>query len=469
MYRSYTQIWSRCNHQRRLVSRTTATIATLVSVGSSAYYFSGKANIHLDAEEEPQRFVAATQVTAPLGLQGAELKLRQWEFSARYDEDSPEISRWDFTALPSDDNPEEYAAFKLFHSCRGIWSWFGVYDGHIGPETSYWLSCNLIQAVAEYIGPLYVLVNGKCPNEPSAVQIETAFKDGFEVVDRYLVHDTAEEALGIPVRDEGVEALTKAYSGSCATVASYNAATHLLHIGHVGNSRTVLGRRIARPDGRGYAYEVRELTADHTRRSPIDEPRRPAQHPGGQDARDGQTMELNVSRAFGFGKHKWSPDMQKRLADKRLLSPHPDELKTSHNPSLTADPDVSTTKTEPGDFLIVASAGFWSWLTGAEAVGLVGWWLESRGFDPKGSFRNTRRQPLSPKDLPAISHSSPGAPRFRLPQVEPRFVHMDENAATHLLRNALGGANRQQLTTMLNAELEEEIAPQRHVSRSSVL
>ncbi|GJE88134.1 protein serine/threonine phosphatase 2C family protein [Phanerochaete sordida] len=462
MYRSFARSWSRT--RRRLPpSRGFATVATFAGLAGPAYYFSTKGRIHLDtnANEEPSRNISVTVAYPPDGLSEDEFKLRQWEYSAEYNHDILQICRWDFNTIPSDISPDEQSAFRLWHTDKDQWTYFGIFDGLIGPDTSYWLYNELMPTIARNIGDIYTSMKHAATELPCVSQIEQAFKDAFEAVDTALVHGTAQTALTTPIRDDAVLALAPAYSGSCATVTSYNARTRLLHLGHVGHSRAVLGRRVARSDGHGrYIYEARQLTTDHISLATAEEPRPCAQSPGERVVQGDQRPELSVSRAFGLGRYKWSTDMQKQLAEKRLLNLPLDEPQPP-SPVLTATPDTSTIKTEPGDFLIVASEGLWNLLTSGEAVGLVGWWLESRDFDPHGSWRNTRRQPQLPHDLPVAPDSHRTIPRSRSPDMEPRFVDMDENVATHLLRNALGGADRRRFLSFMNIEHEEHPAVRR--------
>ena len=121
-------------------------------------------------------------------------------------------------------------------------------------------------------------------------------------------------------------------------------------------------------------------------------------------------------------------------------------------PYLTAEPEVTTTKIEPGDFLIMATGGLWEWLTSEDAVGLVGWWLDSRAFDPTGPVSERGQQPRLPKELPVTGDFDSGAVRVRTPEEEPRFVNKDDNVCTHLLRNALGGANEARLAELLSVK-----------------
>ncbi|EKM56144.1 uncharacterized protein PHACADRAFT_257228 [Phanerochaete carnosa HHB-10118-sp] len=369
----------------------------------------------------------------------------------------------------ANDPMEDCLSERMYPVPDGFHSFFTVLDGHNGPKTSNWLVENLLDALLGSLCDLYSRVKGNDirpvpEKEPLVEDIEKTIKDTFKRVDDQIVLEAAEKALAAPTREDGIELLAQAYSGSCATVAFYNSHTRLLHVGAVGDSRAVLGRRVAHPDGLGYVYEVRELIIDQNGWNPAEQSRLLAQHPGEQVVQNGRVIGWGVSRAFGNGRYKWSLDLQRRLAEKNLVYPPPGKLKTP--PYLIAEPEVTTTKIEPGDFLIIASDGLWEWLTSEDAVGLVGWWLDWRATDPRGPVRQRGRQPLLPKELPVAGDFDPDAVRVRTPNQEPRFVNKDENAATHLIRNALSGTGKERFARVLELEPGQESRRRRFLFRS---
>ncbi|GJE88133.1 protein serine/threonine phosphatase 2C family protein [Phanerochaete sordida] len=448
MLRHYSHLAFRYAGRRRLIP-TAAGLAVL-GAGSATYCFSNTARIHLDTDREAGRGVLRKEVHPRSDLTGIEAKLRRVEHTQEYGEVTG-IRRYDAAALPSNDPMEDCSAMNMYAVPDGYHTYFGLFDGHNGPQTSNWLVSNLMLALLGSMCDLWTRVKASAPDaDPTVEDFEKTFKETFQRVDDQIVLEAAEQALAVPTRDEGVELLTLAYAGSCATVAFYDSHSRLLHVGVVGDSRAVLGRRVALPDGRGYVYEVRELTVDQNGWNPAEQSRLLAQHPGEHVVENGRVMGWGVSRAFGDAAYKWPLDLYRRLAEKYLAYPPGPDLKTP--PYLIAEPEVTTTKVEPGDFLIIASDGLWEWLTSEDAVGLVGWWLDARASDPTGSVRQRGRQPLLPKDLPVTGDYDPNAVRIRTPKQEPRFVNKDENAATHLLRNALGGADERRLAALLSIE-----------------
>ena len=130
-------------------------------------------------------------------------------------------------------------------------------------------------------------------------------------------------------------------------------------------------------------------------------------------------------------------------------------------PYLTAEPVISTTKISPekGDFLIMATDGLWDRLTNEQAVRLVGKWLQKH--DP------STEAPVDPSPLPVArdydqeredvkreartrGHPEPQKAYTTVTGADPRhFVVKDSNAATHLVRNALGGGDEDLLRGLL--------------------
>jgi pyruvate dehydrogenase phosphatase len=150
-------------------------------------------------------------------------------------------------------------------------------------------------------------------------------------------------------------------------------------------------------------------------------------------------------------------------------------------PYFTAEPVVSTTRdVRKGDFVVFATDGLWDCLTSEEVVGLVGRWLEDRGADAtvvdedgrthivrvpldvdpplesNRSFKSTTTAAITtakdttafktylPSELPVLY--PPGyedkTTMYKWWRAEKKFICEDELVAVHLMRNALGGANK---------------------------
>lgn len=188
------------------------------------------------------------------------------------------------------------------------------------------------------------------------------------------------------------------------------------------------------------------------------------EHPGEEHViRNGRVLGgLEPTRAFGDAVYKWSRDVAYKLRENFFgRSPSP-LLKTP--PYVTAEPIVTTTKVSPekGDFLVLATDGLWEMLTNDEVVGLVGQWIETQPIGGTNSqFENTWNKIFgtSNKPLPVEQSKKDGGDGQRTPirlqqwginpDAKDRFMVKDKNVATHLVRNALGGTNDEQVCALL--------------------
>ena len=80
--------------------------------------------------------------------------------------------------------------------------------------------------------------------------------------------------------------------------------------------------------------------------------------------------------AFGDAASKWSSEIQQRLHEEFLGDRVRENVKTP--PYFTAEPEITTTEVQPGDFVAFATDGLRDCLTNEEVVGLVGIWLGGR-------------------------------------------------------------------------------------------
>lgn len=220
----------------------------------------------------------------------------------------------------------------------------------------------------------------------------------------------------------------------------------------------MLGRRT-----KSGKWTATALSEDQTGSSPSEADRMRKEHPGEQHVvRNGRVLGgLEPTRAFGDAVYKWSKEVAWKLRENFFgRSPSP-LLKTP--PYVTAEPVVTTTKIQPenGDFLVLATDGLWEMLTNEEVVGLVGKWVETQArssstsqFDKAwSSIFGSTKVPLPVEARKGADPDGNKTP-IRLAQwgIDPaadRFVVKDKNVATHLVRNALGGTNEEQVCALL--------------------
>ena len=350
-------------------------------------------------------------------------------------------------APPSNEPAEDEHQEAVVPTPSGYWSFFGIYDGHNGGDTSKWLADKLIVAVVGALADLYsslVASDPKSDPRPSTGQIVTTLKSTFNRLDDDIVNAPLPTVLATKSKEAAVRLLAPAYSGSCALLAFFDSHSRRLYVALTGDSRAVLGRRRYNEDGT-LKYDVYILSTDQNGANEEELARLKAEHPGEHVVQAGRVFGMAVSRAFGDARYKWSRDVQDKLKRHYLgRSPVPD-IKTP--PYITAEPEVTSIEVQPGDFLIMATDGIWESLTSEEAVGLVGLWKEAEqaGYG--------KREPIggyAPHVLPVWMAERDDTVRYRQWGVEKRFVRSDANAATHLLRNALGGADKDLTAGLLN-------------------
>ena len=294
----------------------------------------------------------------------------------------------------------------------------------------------------------------KTLSELPSDHLDDALTEAFVTLDKDIMDKGAEAVSQPRYFSESVMALEPALAGSCALVSFYNSDTQLLKIACTGDSRAVLGRR----DASG-KWQALPLSVDQTGHNAEEVARIQKMHPDEPDIfKDGRILGLAPTRAFGDSRWKWSREVQE-LARKRFHGPKLREpLKTP--PYVTAEPVITTTKIEPerGDFLIMASDGLWDELSSEQAVELVGMWLETH--DPSQEVpppdlaetpplleAGTAREPNSPARVnPQGMKEYASLGRMR----NEDFVVKDDNVATHLARNALGGKDEDRFCGLMS-------------------
>ncbi|CAK7197710.1 [Pyruvate dehydrogenase [acetyl-transferring]]-phosphatase 1, mitochondrial [Sporothrix eucalyptigena] len=387
------------------------------------------------------------------------------------------VLRYDLVQLASNDPIEDDHAEKIVEvptkSAAGSavsndssdWMFWGVFDGHSGWTTSAKLRQALINYVARELNETY----NAAPSEagPPADAIEGAIKVGFTRLDDDIVNQSAQKVLAQKSKTVAAELLAPALSGSCALLSFYDSKSKLLRVACTGDSRAVLGRRSA--SGK---WTATPLSVDQTGSNPEEVARMRSLHPGEEHViRNGRVLGgLEPTRAFGDASYKWTRDVSDRLRNSFFGRSQSPLMRTP--PYVTAEPVVTTTKIEPenGDFIVMATDGLWEMLTNEEAVGLVGKWIESQakaavsgnnGASAMDSAwaRVFGRKASGALPVEAAVEGSTGKNGERVPirlrqwGISPddsdRFVVKDKNAATHLVRNALGGTNEEQVSALL--------------------
>lgn len=402
------------------------------------------------------------------------------------------VVRYDVVQLPSNDPIEDDHAEKIVEVPSSVaatengepssdWMFWGVFDGHSGWTTSAKLRQVLISFAARELNTTYkaALSNAKSPF-PDPAAVDQALKSAFIKLDNEICLDSVDKAFKNRNKPFAVELLSPALSGSCALLSFYDSRSKNLRVACTGDSRAVLGRKNSKT-GKWFATPLSE---DQTGSNPNEEARMRAEHPGEDKViyRGRVLGNLEPTRAFGDAAYKWTKDVQERI-QKSFFGRTPNALLKTP-PYVTAEPVVTTTKIEPskGDFVVLATDGLWEMLTNEEVVGLVGQWVEAQnngsspakasstawltswfGGAPKnnGSLpvekggntdKSGRIQPADPENGKTKGAEPPiRQQQWQIPDpgAHSRFVVEDKNAATHLVRNALGGKDRDMVCALL--------------------
>ena len=386
------------------------------------------------------------------------------------------VVRYDVVQIPSNNPIEDDHAEKIVEvpqsvtppsagSASSDWMFWGVFDGHSGWTTSAKLRQVLISYVARELNNTYKsAMTDPSLTVPTPQSIDTAIKRGFLALDHEIVHASVNKiTTNTKQKAAAAEMLAPALSGACALLSFYDSSSKLFRVACTGDSRAVLGRKNPATG----KWTATPLSEDQTGGTPSEMARLRAEHPGEENVvHRGRILGgLEPSRAFGDAGYKWSREVQVRMK-KFFLGKTPSPiLKTP--PYVTAEPIITTTKVDPaqGDFVVLATDGLWEMLTNEEVVGLVGKWLEENPLSTNTensttswakSFFSSQSKKL-PVEKPAVASTEGGegqrAPlrqtQWEVKTTDDRFVVEDKNVATHLVRNALGGRDRDMVCGLL--------------------
>ncbi|XP_057535797.1 probable protein phosphatase 2C 48 [Amaranthus tricolor] len=225
-------------------------------------------------------------------------------------------------------------------------TFFGIYDGHGGPQAACFVNNNLFQIFKNYV------------QEQEVTE---------EVIKKaYLATD--EEFLKI-VKKEWIEKPHLASQGTCCLVGII--CNEKLYVANAGDSRVVLGRldnKICSTKG----LRAMQLSTDHNAKMETEREELQSLHPHDPDIvvlkHKAWRVKgiIQVTRSIGDVYLKSSEFSREPLPEKYIV---PEGF---NKPILRADPSISILKLQPEDrFLIFASDGLWDHLSNQEAVDIV--------------------------------------------------------------------------------------------------
>ncbi|KAJ3478046.1 hypothetical protein NLG97_g8681 [Lecanicillium saksenae] len=366
------------------------------------------------------------------------------------------VTRVDSAQLPSNTPCED-----RFNRAQPLPLWDGdtwtaatVFDGHGGWQTADHLEKNLLAAVQGSLNKL-------SPESRGDDSIRQAIAEAFAELDDSIINNYA-RFCGKDNREirlaEKVRCMEVAMSGSCALLLLYNTTTRTLYTACTGDSRAVVSQQM--PDG---SWPADALSEDQkgTNESEIARIRR--EHPNENEiTKDGKVLGMAVTRAFGDFAYKERYETQLELGQRFATSRPYENHVIPTPPYLTAKPVVTVRKLrdESPAIIIMASDGLWDMCENYEAVDLVVRWLEAQ---PQQVLQELRTEwTMTPETVWWKKNPQPEAENTRgwdfltrWHQFDVRFLpHRTvvkdlDNAAVHLMRNALGGNHEELLTGRL--------------------
>ncbi|ORY58909.1 phosphatase 2C-like domain-containing protein [Pseudomassariella vexata] len=358
------------------------------------------------------------------------------------------FEQYDGVRIASNGPTEDFFVHGMFPSPLaggggGNWMAWGVFDGHAGSQTAEHLTKQLLPFVRHSLQDVTRSISPRVQESENAPveAVQSAIKNAFVALDDAIINGAIEAVRNDESYQDKVMKLAIGYAGSCALLSLFDPDTKTLHVACAGDSRAVLGRKGA--DG---TWETVPLSVDQTGANEAEIARINAEHPGEEGiCKNGRMLGLMVTRALGDGRWKWTNEFQKEVTSAynapALNAKYP--IKTP--PYLIAEPVVTSTKinTEQPTFLIMASDGLWDRLSSEQAVGLIIQWLDWRAKG-KPLSQGPEKQ-YAPFDLQRYSWETENPIKFR----EERTTIQDDNAAVHLVRNALGGNNHEMVAGTL--------------------
>ncbi|KAK7208418.1 phosphatase 2C-like domain-containing protein [Myxozyma melibiosi] len=426
--------------------------------------------------ELPRPF--STKSTRMLDDHDVSSRIREHEESYTVDRNSG-VTRFDVDQLASNPQIEDDFVVKVvnvdFADGKHDWCFFGVFDGHGGWNTSAKLRELLVPYVAREltatIEPSKVSSAYSLESPENASKIDEAIQSAFLRLDDDIVKKPFNYLLENPSMPASAEMLMPAMSGSCALLSVYDAATSTLRVACTGDSRAVWGHR-----NQSGEWTATPLSYDQCGRNQSEAQRIRSEHPGesGVIERGRVLGRLEPTRAFGDARYKLPQNMINNAVRMFFGRVAPDNSVSP--PYVTAKPDVVTAKVQPGDFLILATDGIWDEISSTDAVQLVVEWVkkhevEHKGLPPPGVHSHVRKggilAPISDhSDVKIVNDTAAFSERMRggharadselrrstAPQkrFKGMFVIEDDNAAAHIIRNSLGGADKDRTAMLLS-------------------
>ncbi|CAK9779770.1 unnamed protein product [Cutaneotrichosporon oleaginosum] len=380
------------------------------------------------------------------------------------------VARWDTNFVASNEPCEDRSAADIVprgkegETGQRDLAFFSVIDGHAGAATSELLSRTLHPTLAlglaglqagmvpgrSWYGQIYDLftwaktwspINIAKSLEASFVKLDDNISAGPIRALPDMLTDQSEEA-----REKFAALAAPAAAGAVVGTALVDAENDGLYVAVTGDCRAVAGWY--GPNG----WRSDTLSEDQMGDNPKEVARMRAEHPpyeGDTVIRNGRVQGgLQPTRAFGDAVYKWTTVQGEAVnalikdAGEKPRSIRPWNFTP---PYVTARPEVEyrPLKGANGEklrFVVLATDGLWDRITSEEATLLMAAYLNNKKRNDVNKAKlaqeipvaTTEPRPFPVQDLPGSGKRDQGQWVFE----------GDSNAATHLIRNALGGGDR---------------------------
>jgi len=239
--------------------------------------------------------------------------------------------------------------------------------------------------------------------------------------------------------DVHMKTLTVALSGCVACVAHLD--NNILHVASTGDCTAVVGT-LSEND----TWIATKLNSEHNAENKAEVERIVREHPG-ENQRDiikGDRLMgiLAPLRAFGDFKFKWPADVinatlgavLNRGGAGGVASKRPPAVPPNYKtpPYLTCVPDVTSHRLSPRDkFMVIGSDGLWDMMTPMQVIRLVGEHMSGKITLTPLDLGGSKGRNLTLSEINSM---------LRRRQAAMKLKPNDSNAATHLIRYALGGS-----------------------------
>ncbi|XP_001372132.1 pyruvate dehydrogenase [acetyl-transferring]-phosphatase 2, mitochondrial [Monodelphis domestica] len=424
-------------------------------------FFQQKAFRHTSTEEDDFHLQLTPDQISVL-LRAGELSHKVLEFEGKF---LNPVLKFESNQLAANSPVEDRRSIASCLQTKGMM--FGVFDGHGGHACAQAVSERLFYYVAvslmshktlemmedamECMKPLLPILQWyKHPGDSIYKEVTSLHFDHLRVYWQEMLDLHMEMGLSIkealthsfqrldsdisleiqaPLEDEILRnlSLQVAFSGTTACMAHVD-GIHL-HVANAGDCRAILG--IQEENG---TWSCLPLTQDHNAWNKAEILRIKKEHPKSEErtiiVEDRLLGVLMPCRAFGDVQLKWSKELQQSVLqrgfDTEALNIYrftPPNYYTP--PYLTAKPEITYHKLRPQDkFLVIATDGLWDLLGNEDVVRLVVEHLEEA----------SRQKPELDKKPANL-----GLMQNLLRQRKAKGIHApDQNAATHLIRHAIG-------------------------------